>query len=221
MKFAWLFAFALFMLLLIQPISADCLYMKNKDGYPLGIIPSVLNITAIFVQPEQQNQTFKLYIESEAGTSTSIECRVDLSIENESNAMKVELSNYSLETGAAFIERPIKIILTPINLVNFPEMATTYIKITDVDNRKNFALLPIYSYFRFKRTTPTPSAQPVPSVTKSPKSSIQPTPTNSTNIINNLLTSVEDSSSKYVIAVVAFFFLAALLWIGFNSLQRE
>ena len=211
------------MLLLVQPISADCLY-KFKDGYPLGIVPSVRNITAVFATPIQQNQTFKLYVESQFGTTTSIECRVYLTVENETDALKIELSNYSLETGAAFIERPITVIMTPHNLVNFPDEIVSQIKITDVDDPTNFAILPILGKFKFQRVKPVITRSPtadVPTDTSNPYVSAKATPTNSTNIIGNIINTVEDSSSKYVIAIIAFVFLAALLWIGFNSLQRE
>ncbi len=213
--------------LLAQFASADCLYKKNKDGYPLGIIPSVNNITAVFPEPSQQNSSFELYIEAEAGTTTSLECRVALTIENETVAMKVELSNYSLESGAAFIERPITVYMVPINTVNFPDLIKTQIKITDIDNPSNYAILPIYAKFTFPRNKPKPSATGAPAIPTGgigdfPLQTVKPksTPIN-TSALTNIIGGVDDSSSKYIMAIVAFLFLGGVLWFGFNSLQRD
>lgn len=222
-----IFSIAAFLLLLIQPATADCKYFKNKDGFPLGIIPSPGNLTATFKTPTPQNLTFKLYIEAEFGTTTSIECRVRLTNENKSIALNVELSNYTLETGAALIERPFVVYLTPTNTVNFPELIETTIKITDVDNPNNFAILPIRAKFEFPRSKPSPSPTATPSVAPADNGSIfypiqTVKPTTATNSsINTIVKLVEDNTSKYMIAIVAFLFLAALLWMGFNSLQRD
>ncbi len=211
-------------LLLVQPAVADCKYKLNKDGYPFGIIPSVKEIRVDFNEPKQQNYTFNLYIESEAGTTTALDCRVALSVENETIALDIELSNYSLETGIGFIERPITVIMTPTNLVNFPDVIKSQIKIYDVDFPRNYAVVPIFATYKFARQKPSPSIKPSPSPSATPAitvtEGISPTPTNNT-LVDTVISSVEDGSSKYIIAVVAFFFLAALLWVGFNSLQRE
>lgn len=218
-------AVALILLLFIQPAAADCKYFKNADGFPLGIVPTPGNITLNFNNPVQQNASFSLYIEAETGTSVAFGCAVELSIANESNALKIELSNYTLETGLGYIERPFTVIMTPSNLVNFPDEIRSYIKITDVDQRFNYALLPITATFNFDRQKPKPSPSVVVVSTAPGGDSFFPSPTkkpatNSTGL-GDLLNKVEESSSKYVIAIIAFFFLAALLWVGFNSLQRE
>ncbi|MFH0972127.1 MAG: hypothetical protein V1835_06195 [Candidatus Micrarchaeota archaeon] len=226
MRNSALFAIIAFVLL-FQPASADCLYMKNKNGFPYGIIPTPGNITVEFTQPVQKNATFLLYIESEAGTSTSIECRVSLEVFNGTDPLKIELSNYSLETGAALIERPITVIMTPSNLVNFPAQIRAQIKITDIDYPSNYAILPINAKFNFERQKPKPCPTPVVSA-QGPDSGllfVTPSPKGSGGIntsgLNDLISGVEDSTSKYIIAIIAFFFLAAILWVGFNSLQRD
>ncbi|MBI5224796.1 hypothetical protein HY989_02910 [Candidatus Micrarchaeota archaeon] len=217
-----IFAFFAILALLIQPVAADCKYKKDANGFPLGIVPSVTSLDVDFDKPLQKNLTFSLYIESELGTSTSIDCKVLLEVVNESFSLQVELSNYSQETGAAFNERPITVILTPKNLINFASVIETQIKITDADNKNNYAILPIHARFLFGREGPTPTAAITakPSaVDNFPLATPKPKAQNST--ITNIINSVENSGSKYVIAIVAFFFLAALLWVGFNSLQRD
>ncbi|MFH1751076.1 MAG: hypothetical protein ABH863_05330 [Candidatus Micrarchaeota archaeon] len=215
----------LFLLFLfMQPASADCKYFKNKDGFPLGIVPTPSSIVVDFLSPEEQSRSFLLYIEAEAGTTTSLDCRVSLEVVNESFALAIELSNYSLETGLGFTEKPISITMTPTNLVNFPDMIESYIKIKDVDNPDNYALLPVRATFKFQRSKPQPSITPSPSPTKSAPTAANPSPSippsNGTSI-TDIIQNAEDSNQKYVIAIVAFFFLAALLWMGFNSLQRD
>ncbi|HLC48684.1 MAG TPA: hypothetical protein VJI13_06430 [Candidatus Norongarragalinales archaeon] len=217
----------LLLLVLPSPVSAECKYFKNADGFPLGIIPTPSKINTTFADPTPQNKTFLLYIEAEAGTTTSLDCRVSLEIHNASGALKVELSNYSLETGLGFTEKPIIAYLTPINLVNFPDEIRTYIKITDVDDPDNYAMLPVIATFKFDRQKPKPTIKPTATRgagTGSPGqggASQKPTAAATNSSLIDLINKVEDSNSKYLIAVVAFFFLGALLWMGFSSMQRD
>ncbi len=222
MKKSALVAMIAILLILIQPANADCKYKKNADGFPLGIVPSVTGLDIEFAEPIQKNVTFKLYIESELGTSTSIDCKVLLEVVNESFSLQVVLSNYSQETGAAFNERPITVMLTPKNLVNFASTIETQIKITDADNKNNYAIVPLRATYLFGRKTPTPSstvAATPAAIDNFPLATPKPKAQNST--VTDIINSVENSGSKYVITIVAFFFLAALLWVGFNSLQRD
>jgi hypothetical protein len=233
MKLPSLLAILLIAFLLIQPTSAYCQYMKGKDGYPSGMIPDIQNITINFPTPTQQNRSFILFMKAEAGTKVWINCKVELSVENESNALRVEFSNYSFETGAAIKRVPITVILTPINLVNFPPEIRTYIKIKDIDNRDNYALIPIIAKFQFAANRVIPTPTPIPGIaTQGPGNTGTPIPGQPTatpgNTIkgngtgfSNIITIVEDSTSKYLIAVMAFLFLAGILWLGFNSLQRD
>ncbi len=219
---------ALFILLaaLLQPASAECKYFKDKDGFPLGIIPTPKNITVVFTNPNPINYTFLVYIEGEAGTTTSLDCRVKLEIYNESFAMKAELSNYSLETGVGFKERPFVLFMTPANLINFPDEILFYIKITDIDYLKNYALLPVTAKYKFEREKPKPSITATPTPTQGgsglfPTSTPTPKPFANLSSLTDIITKVEDNNTKYTIAVVAFIFLAGLLWMGFNSMQRD
>lgn len=224
----WFLPAIIALLLLLPPASADCKYFKGKGGFPLGIEPSVKNITASFLDTKQQNTSFKLYIEAELGTTTALDCRVELSIINESFALDVQLSNYTLETGVAFIERPIGVMLTPVNTINFPDTIETAIKIKDVDNPDNYAIVPIYVKYLFPRTKPQPSSRATATIVPDPTNkaglpiiSKKPDTFANNSILNSPILKFEDNNSKYTVAIIAFFFLGGLLWLGFSSMQRD
>ncbi|MFH1751008.1 MAG: hypothetical protein ABH863_04985 [Candidatus Micrarchaeota archaeon] len=153
------FAFtALIALLLILPLSmADCISRLNGDGFPFGIIPSNKSIEVTFTKPEPLNHTFDLYIESDFGLSPNENCRVDIAAISDSPGLKAALSRNSLETGAAFNNKPITLLLTPEKLELLPDVVEGRIKVTDIDQRWNFVLIPFKANIKFPRPMPSPS----------------------------------------------------------------
>jgi len=158
-KMRWAAA-AVLLLFFIQPAQAECKYFKGADGFPLGIVPNVTRIDATFEKPETINYTFDLYIEAEFGTSISQDCEVEIAVLSNSPALGINLSLYKLETGAGFNKKPIVVFLTPLDTTDFPDIASGSIKISDVDQRFNFAVVPITVLFKFPRP-PRPSPSPV------------------------------------------------------------
>ncbi|MFH1107472.1 MAG: hypothetical protein V1787_06285 [Candidatus Micrarchaeota archaeon] len=209
-------------LLLLLPFvalaSADCKSFV-KDGYPLGIRPYSPNLTVSVDDSEGASEPFKVYIEGDATSGNLAGCTVLFSVVDV-NGTGADLSFVpaSAETGLGWkdAEAFLKAVPTP----PYDDVSAT-IRITDADNPNVFSSMRLWVNVRFRpplESTATPPPVVTPPVT--PPQVVTPTPP-PVNAFPDIAKELENDSSKYVVAIIAVFFLGALLWLGMRTLSRD
>lgn len=213
--------FFLFSLSLLALVSADCKSFV-KDGFPVGIKPLSPNLTVVQSTADAVNTSFKVYIEGDAMGGNLAGCIVKLSIiDAKGEGARLYVTPPSLETGLGWKDAEAMLVSQPAE--PFGDVNAT-IRIEDIDNSNNYALLPVYIKTTYR---PQPSATVRPTATSAPATApaVSPPaeipPLRPVDAITQIGKELEEDASKYTIAVLAVFFLGALLWVGLKTLQKD
>ncbi len=214
---------ALFLLLLLPftaLVAADCKSFVGSDGFPLGIRPLSPNVTVVQNTSEAVNTSFKVYIEGDAIGGNLAGCIVTLSIQDvQGDGSRLYVAPPSLETGLGWKDAEAVLVSQPAE--PYGDVIAN-IRIEDADNADNYALLPVLVRTTY-RPTPTLTPVPTPAATIVIPSSTPPSTAtfSASQAVEQIGKELEEDASKYMVAVLAVFFLGALLWVGLKTLQKD
>lgn len=217
MKYAFL---ALFTALLFAGLAnADCKSFV-KDGFPLGIMPNVTNLSIVQKSIAPLNTTLKVYIEGDATSGNLGGCRVFASIEGVAPGSDIALFPTEFETGLGWKDANVTLTTTPKEPYADSEVR---LKLQDLDDPNNAARVPITIRNSFKPPTPTPAKATVqPSSTIAPSASVTASPTKTAaQVVEDVGKSLEQDASRYLVLIFAVVLLGLLLWVGFRTLQKD
>ncbi len=214
------FLFILVLLIGVQHVHADCKSFV-RNGFPLGMTPSVQNLSILHTTPTAINASFSVYVEGDASGGDLGGCRVSVEVEGELNGTSLQILPERLETGLGWKD-------VAVTLLSVPEPpygnSNVFLKLTDIDNPRTIVRIPLSIENQFVPPTPTRPRQltpsPTPSITGNEAASPTPPPS-LVEKVQGLGKELEESSTKYVVALLAVLFLGVLLWMGFKTLQRD
>ncbi len=211
---------ALLALLFALPlVSAECKSFV-KNGYPLGIIPNATNLTILQTTLNAQNTSFGVYIEGDASTGDLGGCRVGVTVEGVQEGSQVTVYPPIIETGLGWGQVVVNVETLPIAPYTASEGR---LRLEDMDNKATVVRIPFTITPKFKVPTATPvvTAVPTANVTATPTVKVSATAESLPDTLKDVGKSLEQDATKYIVAVLAFFFLAALLYVGFKTLQKD
>ncbi|MBU1197250.1 hypothetical protein KJ765_01930 [Candidatus Micrarchaeota archaeon] len=214
--------FIVLTLFLLPFAQAECKSFVGAHGFPLGIVPSQSDFHIVHPTLESLDVAFTVYIEGDALGGDLGGCSVSISVdETTSENHLVEFFPSRIETGLGWGEPVISMRSTPREPWSNTETVFT---LMDVDNSDNFVEIPLKIENQFDPPAPSLNATPTPTPLPEPTAELAtptPLPPDLASQVTDIGKELENDSTRYIVAVLAFFFLAALLWVGIRTLQRD
>ncbi len=212
--------FLLFSFSLLALVSADCKSFIGSDGFPLGIKPLSANVSVVHKSAEAANASFKVYIEGDAIGGNLGGCVVRLSLADvQGQGAQLYVAPQTLETGLGWKDAEAFLFSQPVE--PYGDVNAT-IRIQDADNPANYALLPVFVKTTYRPAPTPPPVQPPAATFVIPTATPPAAPTlSASKTLEEIGKEIEEDASKYTVAVLAVFFLGALLWVGLKTLQKD
>ena len=215
-----LFLVLLVLLFILPSVSAVCRYFaKDARGFPVGIQPSVSNISISVPQGNSSNTSFELTVSGDQSQGIRFYCAVSLEPSQPGNGITVFVEPSSFRTGGGFNKT---VVSVAVSASPDAEDYDGTITISDDDKPDSFVILPIEVTVTNKSVKPSATtvatATPRPSSTQGPAAaSATPTPQPTSPAPAIVL----DDNTKYFALAGGIALLLGLLWFGFHSLHRD